>query len=114
VREGDAVMLRHGPGPFLVAGVTEECERAMVVKLLDPARKALAQLYAPAVPTNYRRLLFIRWKPPDEIIAIGEAEGVRTSVRDSLQAFIRQFFPNFALAILHTYEDVENTPVATW
>jgi hypothetical protein len=32
-------MLRHGPGPFLVNEVVEECQRAVVMKLLEPARK---------------------------------------------------------------------------
>ena len=112
--EGGGVMLRHGPGPFLVNEVVEECQRAVVTKLLEPTRKALTQLYSTAVPTDYRRLLFVRWKPPDEVLAIGEADRVRTAVHNNLQLFVREFFPNFALAILHTGEQLEDTPRATW
>ncbi len=114
IADGTGVMLQYGPGPFLVNEVVEECQRAVVMKLLEPARKALTQLYSSAVPTVYRKLLFFRWKPPDAVGAIGEADGVRTVVRDRCQAFIRQFFQNFALAIVHTYERIENTPRAEW
>lgn len=107
-------MVHHGPGPFLVGPVVEECQRAVVVKLMEPTRKALTQLYSPAVPYNARRLLFVRWKPPEEVAAIGEADQVRTRVRDEFQAFISTFFPNFALAIVHTYEQVEVWPAAAW
>lgn len=114
VGEGTGVMLRHGPGPFLVGEVVEECQRAVVIKLLEPARKALTQLYSTAVPTDYRRLLFVRWKTPDEIQAIGEQENVRAAVQNHCEAFIRNFFPNFALTILHTGEEPERTPRANW
>jgi hypothetical protein len=98
----------------LVNEVVERCQRAVVMKLMEPARKALAQLYSTAVPTDYRRLLFVRWKPPDEILAIGETENVRTAVLNNFQAFVRAFFPNFAVAILHTGEQLENSPRAQW
>jgi len=114
VSEGERGMMRHGPGPFLVDPLVEECQRAVVVKLMEPTRKALLQLYSAAIPVEWRRLLFIRWKPPEDIGAIGEAERVRTAVRDGLQTLIRQFFPNFAVAIVHTYENLENAPRVAW
>jgi hypothetical protein len=114
IGEGRGVMLQYGPGPFLVNSVVEECQRSLVVKLMEPTRKALSQLYSAAVPIDYRRLLFVRWKPPEELLAIGEADNVRGNVQDSLQAFIRSFFPRFALAVLHTGEEPERTPRAHW
>ncbi len=39
VGEGVGAMLRYGPGPFLVGEVVEQCRRAVVSKLLEPARK---------------------------------------------------------------------------
>ena len=112
--EGAAVMLRHGPGPFLVGDAVEQCERAVVLKLMEPTRKALGQLYATAVPVDYRRLLFVRWKPPEEIFVIGEAGRVRGKIQEQFQTFIRQFFDQFAMTMAHTAEDLNNTPIATW
>jgi hypothetical protein len=112
--EGAAVMLRHGPGPFLVDDAVEQCERAVVLKLMEPTRKGLGQLYSTAVPVDYRRLLFVRWKPPEEIFVIGEAGRVRDKIHEKFQTFIRQFFDRFAMTIAHTAEDLENTPIATW
>lgn len=114
IADGPRGVLQYGPGPFLVNALVEECRRAVVMKLLDPARKALTQLYSSAVPTDYRRLLFVRWKPPDSVAAIGEADSVRNVVRDYCEVFIRRFFPNFALAILHTHEEIENAPPVAW
>jgi hypothetical protein len=114
VADGPGVMVQHGPGPFLVNEAVEECQRAIFLKLMEPARKALTQLYSNAVSAEYRRLLFIRWKPPDSIAAIGEADGVREVVLDRFQTFIRHFFPSFALAILHTYEELDHVPPAQW
>ena len=112
--EGGGVMAQYGPGPFLVNEAVDRSQRALITKLLEPTRKALTQLYSTKVPDDYRRLLVFRWKPPDEIQAIGEIENVRTPVMSKWQAFIREFFPRFALAIVHTCEDVESTPKATW
>jgi hypothetical protein len=114
VAEGDALLMRHGPGPFSVQPVVEACRQAVVMKLFEHARKALTQLYYADLPEESRKLLFVRWKPPDEILAIGEAPGVRDSVAAPLQTFLRQFFPNFAVTIMHTLEDPENAPRATW
>jgi hypothetical protein len=69
-------MVRQGPGPFLVRPIVEEAQRSLVVKLMDPARKALSQLYRSEVPAESRRLLLVRWKLPEEIAANGAfAEG---------------------------------------
>ena len=114
VAEGRDLMVRHGPGPFLVNEVVEECQRAVVMKMLEPSRKALTQLYSTAVPVEYRRLLFVRWKPPDQIVVIDEADNVRSTIQNMLQTFLRRFFPNFAITILHTVEQMENVPVASW
>ena len=107
-------MLHHGPGPFLVSAVVEDCQRAVLLKLLEPTRKALVQLYSGAVPPEYRKLLFVRWKPPDSIAAIGEAGAVRTFVPDRCEALIRQFFPNFGLVIGHRVERIEDIPAVAW
>jgi hypothetical protein len=112
--EGSPAMLRHGSGPFLVGPVVENAKRSLLLKFMDPARKALSQLYRPGVPEGAKRLLFVRWKLPEEIAAIGEAENVRMSVHEHAQRFLRLFFPNFALTITHTLEDPKETPKATW
>jgi hypothetical protein len=112
--EGSPVMLRHGSGPFLVGPVVENAKRFLLLKFMDPARKALSQLYRPGVPEDAKRLLFVRWKLPEEIAAIGEAENVRIVVHENTQHFLRLFFPNFALTIMHTLEDPKDTPKATW
>lgn len=39
VNEGDAHMIRHGPGPFLVEPVAAACEQAVVLKVLEHAPK---------------------------------------------------------------------------
>jgi hypothetical protein len=112
--EGSPVMLRHGSGPFLVGPVVENAKRSLLLKFMDPARKALSQLYRPGVREDAKRLLFVRWKLPEEIAAIGEAENVRMSVHKHAQGFLRLFFPNFALTITHTLEDPKETPKAAW
>ncbi len=112
--DGPAAMIRQGPGPFLVGPVVEDAQRGLVLKLMDPARKALSQLYRPGVPAESRRLLFIRWKLPEDIAAIGESENVRSAVHQQTQNFLRSFFPNFALTIMHTLEDPSDAPNATW
>jgi hypothetical protein len=114
VTEGGGRMMRYGPGPFLVAPVVESCQQAVILKLLEHLRKALTQLYFGGLPEGTRKLLFVRWKPPDEIAGIGEASHVRDSVASSLQRFLRNFFADFALTIMHTDEDPENVPRATW
>jgi hypothetical protein len=103
-----------GPGPFSVREVVEESRRSTVLKLLEHTRKALVQLYSKAVPADYRRLLFFRWKPPEEIYVIGENESVRGPVMESVQQFIGQFFPQIAIIMVHTGEEIEHTPFAAW
>jgi hypothetical protein len=112
--EGTPVMVRQGPGPFLVGPVVEEAQRSLLMKLMDPARKALSQLYRSEVPAESRRLLLVRWKLPEEIAAIGESENVRSVVHQQTQSFLRSFFPNFSLTIMHNTEDPNDAPKATW
>ena len=107
-------MMRHGPGPFLVDPIVEECKQAVVLKLLEHSRKALTQLYFADVPEDTRKLLFVRWKPPDEIAAIGEATTVRDAVAQHFETFFREFFPNLAVTITHTLEDPANAPRPNW
>ena len=107
-------MVRQGPGPFLVGPIVEEAQRSLLIKLMDPARKALSQLYRSEVPAESRRLLFLRWKLPEEIAAIGESENVRLVVHQQTQSFLRSFFPNFSLTITHKSEDPNDAPKATW
>jgi hypothetical protein len=81
---------------------------------MDPARKALSQLYRPELPAESRRLLVLRWKLPEEIAAIGESETVRSGVHQETQNFLRSFYPNFALTIIHNTEDPNDAPKAAW
>lgn len=112
--EGSPVMIRHGSGPFVVGPVVERAMRFLLLKLMDPSRKALSQLYRPELPEDAKRLLFLRWKLPEEIAAIGESETVRSAVHERTQNFLRLFFPNFALTIIHTLEDPKDAPKAVW
>lgn len=112
--EGPSVLIRHGPGPFLVGPVVEDAQRGLVLKLMDPARKALSQLYRPNIPAESRRLLILRWKMPEEIAAIGESENVRSPVHQQTQNYLRSFFPHFALTIMHNAEDPDDAPKAMW
>lgn len=72
------------------------------------------QLYFGEVPEDSRKLLFVRWKPPEEIAAIGEAATVRDAVAQHFEAFFRQFFPNLAVKMMHTLEDPANAPRPNW
>lgn len=118
VSDGPSAMITHGGGPFRVdgpLGIIAEAKRGLVLKLLEQVRKALSQLYAEPVPNEYRRLLFVRWKPPEELRVSPEGlEQIRTSMQDELQIMIRASFPHFAVAITHTFEDLENAPRAQW
>jgi hypothetical protein len=112
--DGSPVMLRHGSGPFLVGAVVEKVKRSLLLKLMDPARMALSQFYRPGAPEDARRLLFVRWKLPKEIAAIGESENVHSVVHEQSQNFLRSFFPDLAVTIMHTLEDPKDAPKATW
>jgi hypothetical protein len=112
--EGSPVMLRHGSGPFLVGPVVERARRGLLLKLMDPARKALSQLYRTEVPEDARRLLFVRWKLPEDIAAIGEAENVRVPVHEQALTLFQSFFSHFSLVIAHTQEDPKDVPKARW
>jgi hypothetical protein len=114
LNDGFGVMLRMGPGPFPVRVRDEESMRTTILKLLEPTRKALVQLHSNAVPADYRKLLFFRWKPPEEIVAIGEIENVRRPVLGAVQRFVRQFFPQVAVVMVHTHEEIEQSPLALW
>jgi hypothetical protein len=114
IAEGDAHMVRHGPGPFLVEPIVEKCKQAVVLKLLEHSRKALTQLYSSDIPEDTRKLLFVRWKPPEEIAAIGEATTVREAVAQHFEVFFREFFPNLAVTIMHTLEDPADVPRPDW
>jgi hypothetical protein len=59
---------------------------------MDSARKALSQLYRTEIPEEARRLLFVRWKLPEDIAAIGEAENVRVPLGDHPKAAIEYHF----------------------
>ena len=75
-----------------------------MLEVLEHAQKALTQLYVSDLAEDTRRLLFVRWEPPDEFVAIGEAQQVQDSVAGHLQTFLRQSFPNFAIVIMHRLE----------
>lgn len=111
---GSPVMLRHGGGPFLVGPVVERAKRSLILKMMEPARKALAQLYRPDIPEGAKHLLFVRWKVPEDIGAIGEIESVRTPVYERVKELLQSFFPTFALVIAHTHQDPKDAPKAEW
>lgn len=119
VREGRPMIATYGGGPFRVDGingVVAEGRRGLVLKMLEQLRKALSQLYADAVPAEYRRLIFVRWKPPEQFVVAPEGlEEVRNQVQEGLRVFIRSSFPHFSIVIMHTEgEDVEQVPRAAW
>jgi hypothetical protein len=111
---GSPVILRHGGGPFLVGPVVERARRSLLLKILEPARKALAQLYRPEVPEGARHLLFLRWKVPEDIGAIEEVESVRVPVYEQVKQLFQTFFPKFAIVIAHTHQDPKDAPKAEW
>jgi hypothetical protein len=112
------VIIKQGGGPFRVdgpCGLVAEGQRGLILKLLEPTRKALGQLYADPVPDDYRRLLYVRWKPPEQFIVIpDELEDVRRSVQEGVRSFVGPSFPHFAIAIGHTREDPDQTPRVEW
>jgi hypothetical protein len=118
VSNGTSTMITHGGGPFRVdgpLGIVAEAKRGLLLKLLEQVRKALSQLYAEPVPHEFRRLLFVRWKPPEELRVCPEGvEQIRNSMQDELQEMIRASFPHFAVVIAHTSEDLENAPRVQW
>jgi hypothetical protein len=111
---GAPVMLRHGGGPFLVGAVVERAKRSLLLKLMEPARKALTQLYRPEVPEDSKHLLFVRWKVPEDIAAIGEIDSVRVPVHERAKELFQTFFPDFSLVIAHTHQDPKDAPKAEW
>ncbi len=118
VSNGPSLIVAQGGGPFRVDGINGIIavgQRGLVLKLLDHTRKALGQLYADLVPDDYRRLLFARWKPPEQFVVTPEGlEEVRRNVQQSAQAFVGTSFPHFALVIMHTGENPDQAPRAEW
>ena len=98
-------MVTQGGGPFRVDGengIVAKGRRGLILKLLEHTRKALGQLYAEAVPDNYRRLLFVRWKPPEQFVVAPQAvEQLRAEVQTSLSAFLSIAFTRLQVAITH-------------
>ena len=86
-----------------------DCSRCLL-----RTRCAFPYVFDTPVPEDARRLLFIRWKLPEEIAAIGESENVRSVVHEQSQNFLRSFFPDLAVTIMHTLEDPKDAPKATW
>lgn len=118
VSDGRSVIAVHGGGPFRldgVDGVLAQGQRGLILKLLEHTRKALGQLYAEDVPSDFRRLLYVRWKPPEQfVVAPDELNAVRAAVQDGLQTFADISFPHFAIAITHTGENPDQTPRVEW
>jgi hypothetical protein len=116
--DGASVIMAQGGGPFRVDGaygLAARGQQGLILKLLDPTRKALSQLYADPVPDDYRRLLYVRWKPPEQFVAMPEElEDVRRSVQEGVRSFIGPSFPHFAIAIAHTGENPDQTPRVEW
>lgn len=118
VSSGPSTLITYGGGPFRLDGpfgLIAKANRNLLLKLLEHARKALSQLYADPVPNDFRRLLYVRWRPPEQFVVTPEGlEHVRNSMQNQLQAFIGESFPHFAVVIAHTSEDPEDAPRVHW
>jgi hypothetical protein len=118
VSNGAPVMITQGGGPFRVDGdngIVAKGRRGLILKLLDHTRKALGQLYADEVPDNYRRLLFMRWKPPEQFVVAPEAVGqLREEIQTSLRMFLAPAFPRLQVAITHVNERPDQAPKVAW
>ena len=102
------MIVAQGGGPFRIdgdSGILAQGQRGLILKLLEHTRKALGQLYADPVPGNCRRLLYARWKPPEQFVVTPEGvEEVTRTVR----------FPHFEIVISHTDEEPDQTPQVKW
>jgi hypothetical protein len=118
VSNGQSLIVTQGGGPFRldgVNGIVAQGQRGLILKLLEHLRKALGQLYAEPVPDDYRRLLYARWKPPDQFVVTPEAvEEVRANVQEGVLSFVGPSFPHFSMVIAHTNENPDQTPRAEW
>jgi hypothetical protein len=116
--EAYSVIVTHGDGPFRVdgtGGIVAKGQRGLTMKLLEHTRKALSQLYADQVPDDSLRLLYVRWKPPEQfVVAPEELEVVREIIQDGLRIFITLSFPLFAIIITHTNENPDQMPAVQW
>ena len=92
VSDGRSVIITQGGGPFRIDGtygLEAQGQRGLILKLLEPTRKALSQLYADSVPADYRRLLYMRWKPPEQFRVTPEGlEKVRRYVQEGVRSFV--------------------------
>ena len=103
-------MITQGGGPFRVDGdfgIVAKGRRGLILKLLEHVRKALGQLYADAVPDSDKRLLFVRWKPPEQFV-------VAPHIQMSLRTFLAPAFPRLQVAISHVNERPDQAPKVTW
>jgi hypothetical protein len=111
-------MVTQGGGPFRVDGdhgIVANGRRGLILKLLEHTRKALAQLYAEAVPDSFRRLLFVRWKPPEQFLVAPESvDQLRGEIQTSLRTFLSGAFPSLQVAITHTNERPDQAPKVAW
>jgi hypothetical protein len=118
ISDGASVIAAQGGGPFRIdgaGGIVVEGQRGLILKLLEPTRKALGQLYADPVPEEYWRLLFVRWKPPEQFVATPEGlEEVRKNIQERVRSFVSPSFARFAIVIAHTDEHAEQMPRAAW
>jgi hypothetical protein len=118
VSDGQSVLITQGGGPFRVDGpngILARGQRHLILKVLEPARKALSQLYSDPVPEVYRRLLYLRWKPPEEFCVSPEGtDEVRRNVRDAVRSLVAPSFARFAIAIAHPGENPDQTPRVEW
>ncbi len=116
--ERQSVILTHGGGPFRVdgaEGIVANGQRGLTMKLLEHTRKALSQLYAEAVPTDSLRLLYMRWRPPEQfLVAPDELDGVRRTIEQGLRSFINLSFSHFTVAIAPAGETPDQTPAPEW
>ncbi|MGA2890192.1 MAG: hypothetical protein ABSE51_19255 [Terracidiphilus sp.] len=118
VSNGMSVMITQGGGPFRVDGdngIVAKGRRGLILKLLEHTRKALGQLYADAVPDEYRKLLFVRWKPPEQFVVAPEAvDQLREEIQASLRTFLAPAFPRLQVAITHVNERPDQAVRVEW
>jgi hypothetical protein len=116
--EAHSVIVTHGGGPFRVdgaGGIVAKGQQGLTMKLLEHTRKALSQLYADQVPDDSLRLLYVRWKPPEQfVVAPNELDDVRKIVQEGLRLFVSLSFPHCAIIITHTHENPDQTPAVQW
>lgn len=97
LRDGEGVMVHHG-GVSGTDDILVDVAQGLVLKALEPMRKALTQLYGGEQQSDVSKMLFFRWQVPDQ--AFMDAIAIRDAVQDGLQNFLGALFPNLQVVIV--------------